>query len=802
MNKSKRVRVIFSCDSCHSKKLKCDRLNPCSACIKSQIDCTYVKANDRKTMVTKKSSKIKETLKEIESIKRRIAQLEGSSSPIDQSTPPSNQSYYPKYKVGVNPIDDHDDEINFNLGFREGETGPLLISHRPFPYLLLLRRDLGARFMWVYFLKLIKERPQFYETSVTIENLSPQRKNEIKMKTKLKFGQGYIPDTDEGPFSLNEIKESISHYAISRGISFLTYTQVFDPMVSYFSLIPPPWVNEKLIDLFFQLIFPAMPIIDENDFRMDLERIIPTSEDGSAYLHPTPKIESANDLALLAIHLIILRFSYLSLFNFRSPCSAASELLSFPISVDTTRVAEIIMKEFDLAKRQPLIVLQAGLMLRLYFCYSREHFVSGSGTQISMGSIIQMAYSLGLNRDPICLNVKSGKYQNLRRKIWHYLVRLDVLDSILFGTSLSTDPKTFDVPLPEYNEAHSNSRDNELEEQIIASFHDFQNMLSICYKLSHLHLIVNGKFNVSLVTNLLSQLEVETSLRLSTLDKHLQDPSFTGILCCRVLLYIKLYLVYNYCCLYYYYEAKGSSLKMHYFEKVVHILLVDLQEFDWKRIEKIDRIGVVLMLQPLFYVYIHLVSSVFSTLRCRVLATIYELERDSTQIAKFPNESIESFMILLKDFDSSIRRFMLHKTKVLITLGDTYVNLWSLTMIHSNCLKLQESMDILSESHPDLVKVAFIDFTSKEIHDLAKLFKKVNSRTCIEPDDIWTGSEDDLIQEMQVSNFWTQMRKIITEEMVTSSWIDKARLFNNSVPEFNFDLDVNNFLLDSGFASV
>lgn len=796
MLKPKRTRAIFSCDNCNSKKLKCDRGNPCLKCEKLHTSCTYIKANELKHMVTKSSLNLKDTLNQIELIKRQISELEGKLSPPPTSSTATTPepSYFPKSKIGYNPVEADTDEINFNYGFKKGEPGPLLISHRPFPYLLSMRRDPGAKFMWVYFFKLVQIRPHFYENSANVCALSDSKRAEIIVKAKAKYGAGYIPALGEGRFSRDELKVAITNYGAANGISYAMDTNVLDPMVSYFSLIPPPWVNEKLVDIFFQHVFPHMPVIDENDFRADLERIIPIAEDGT-YLFTTPKIESTNDLALLAIHLIVIRLGYMALLNFNDNESCI--LLKYPITVDTIRATEVIMKEFDLAKRQPLIVLQAGLMLRLYFSFAREHFVTGSEAQISIGSIVQMAYSLGLNRDPICLNIQSGRYQNLRRKIWHYLVRLDVLDSILFGTSLSTNPKTYDAQLPEYHEANSNTRNQDLEKDIINSFHKFQNMLAISYKLAKLHLVVNGKFPVNVVTNLLSRLEVETSVRLLSLEDYLSDDSFSGVLFCRVYMYVKLYCAYNYTCLFYYYQARNSPLQSYYLEKTLLVLLIDLGGLTWAQIQKLEGPGVALMFAPLYYVFIHVTLFSFLVMRSRVLATIYELERDPTLIVRFPGETVESFTALLKELDVELRIFLFHRTKVLINLGEKYISFWLLTSVHANCMKFQnECPEIIPESDPAMIRDAVIGMSPSEIRLLIVLLRKDNSINCVNPGDVWTGSDEDLVQEMQVANLWSQLRKMTTEELVTSSWIDKSQLLSSSRVDLSFDVD--NFLQNFG----
>ncbi|KAG7661229.1 uncharacterized protein J8A68_005225 [[Candida] subhashii] len=804
MTKQKRGRLILSCDNCYSRKLKCDRQSPCLSCVRQETECTYSKAAERKNLVKKSDSIIKQSVstsatnvfQQIEVIKNQIVELE---STLRSNAPPSVNGLVENCQSGVSPISSSAiDEINYDRSFVPGEDGPLMLAHRPFPYMQLCRRDLGAKGSWLQMIRVLKERMNFLETSITIDDLSDEKKADLSMKAKLIYDEGYIPSDEECqliPF--NQLKEIINKSGLSKGITFVPDANIFDPMTSYFQLIPPSWVNDKLLDIFFHDIYPHLPIIDENDFRSDLDRIIPTDFQGN-YLHSVPKVESSYDLAILVIHLVILRVAYLSLLNINRS-SSGSELVMYPVSLDAIRAAEVIMKEFDLAKRQPLVVIQAGLLFRLYLNLSPENLFSGSTTQSSMGAIIQLAFSLGLNRDPIHMNVTSIKEQILRRKVWHFLVRIDILNSILFNTTITTDPMNSDVSLPELSEVFSNSRNIKLEQDIIDSFHKFQSLLLICYKLAKIHLSVNESFNITEIISLLSQLEHDENLESKTIVELLNGDNFMDLFTCRMFIRIKLYCFYNYYLLYLYYEAKGNcTLQSYYFGKSLQILLADLNDLSTNLIQRDDSYKFSIFIIPILHIYIHLLFMTFIPFKNRLSCSIVELTKNPTSFDKSQGESLESFTKCLIDCSESIRFFLLNRVKVLGELAESYMYSLHISHVYSNCMKLYENR--MKSNQESSIKIPMIKLSQIEIEKLTQLIRRNLHYNNVNEKDIWTGSDEEIIREMQTENFWYQFRRITTEEMVTSSWIEKSKNFNKTDFGFNFNLELfESFLQDDAF---
>ncbi|RLV95029.1 multidrug resistance regulator 2 [Spathaspora sp. JA1] len=771
----RRNRAVLSCDVCRTSRTKCDRGNPCLTCVKRKKPCTYNISHEKKPTTSPPSD---EALSQIMEIKRKIAELEGS---FISKTRKFDQQLIPICKSGDNPIANETDEINFNYGFQLTDQRPLLVSHRPLPYLFLMRRDPGSRLVLNYLFETMNRRPQYFNMGQSFLELTDEKRADLAVKSKLVYGEGYIPTLEEAQsMPILQTKQILNYTGLNKGVVFVPDIDISDPLSSYFKLIPPPAINDEFLDIFFKQIYPFMPILDEIEFKSDLHRLL-GEEVGGQYLLKAPNILSPSDLATLAIHLIVLRMAYLSLFSFTSGGSSSNILLDYPISLDAIRGASTIMKEFDLARRQPLIVLQAGLLFRIYLEWAPENFTSGSRTQISMGAIIQLAYSLGLNRDPTCFTLTSPRQTNLRRKIWHTLVRIDVLDSMIFGTTLSTDPTTYDTQLPQLEENNGNIHDKSLERDIIESFHKFEPLLTVCYKLTGMHLRVKGGHKLSELTELISELELLSEDLLGTVEQGLKARKFLDLLKLRILLFVKLYLIYNHYNLFLYYETRQNSLQMYYFRKTLDILLIELRDFPIACLETGTGYSFSLIFAGILQIYLHVVFLIIMCIRSRFISTLYEQKRET------------EYGRIIQSSDLALKTYSYCNLRLTRILGDRFKYSWILSKVHMNILSLyDDNVEIFNYNEPKSIKEAVIDMPISDINYVTKLTQECIDANKYGPCQFKNEPEQELIEEIQRDNLWHQLKKIMTEETVTSAWIDKSKYNNfNSTITFDFDLFVN-----------
>ncbi|KAI5965149.1 uncharacterized protein KGF55_001369 [Candida pseudojiufengensis] len=771
----KRNRKVLSCDRCRMRKIKCDRRQPCSTCIKLKHDCLYTESIEsmkiskikKQQQQQKKEKSIRnngdsrstttdsipsdEQLDEILEIKRKIADLELKLGKKSSSSPTTKNSI--KIPEG---------EINFQYCFQEWK--PLILSHRPFPYLLLMRRDVGAKLLWNYMISSAKAHKNIFDTSVLLNDVKQEKLENLKNQSKIIFGQSHIPEIEEN-IDINEVKiiiglnEKSLNFA-SPGINFN------DPISSYFNLIPPAWVNKKLLNIFFKDIYPLMPIIDEIEFRSSLNRIL-GPEISDDYMNTFPNVDSSNDLAILAMHLIILRLTYLSLLdmNGESDC----KLSKYPVTYDAFRAAETILKEFDFTRKQSFPVLQAGIMIRLYLILSSENTTTGSVVQITMGAIVQLCYSIGLNRDPKCYYNLSPKMQNLRRKIWHFIVRLDILNSLIFGTTLSTNPQTYDCSLPTFDNESANCSDLEVEKAIITSFHKYQSLFKLGRKLAKYQLTVETNIKVTDLFKLLDELEQELSSSVGNIKAKTQQYELDSISLLDIKIYIqfKFNLLYVYFTLYLYYEELNDiETQSNYFMKSMKILTEDLSFLNTYIFQKHRPYSVMLFTVSLTEVYLHINNLIFCFIRLRVNCNLHEsLENKSN-----------SDQVILSRLNYLLREYGHAQVLLLGDISSRFKYSIMLRRIHLLCSKLTENLpDILSFNNQENIKLAGLKIPIEILKNFGNLmFQNLPHKDR----DLFNLSDGELIMEMRRENMWNQLKKIQTEEMVTSSWIDKTKRFN------------------------
>lgn len=244
--------------------------------------------------------------------------------------------------------------------------------------------------------------------------------------------------------------------------------------------------------------------------------------------------------------LIIIRFTYLSLFSNRNgvnennlktndPSSKAQELkylLSNPINIDVIHMAQLCLDQFELLRKTNLVVLQCALIMRLYHMFSPEDGdgADGGDSQIYSGMLIQMAYSMGLNREPdnfpeAC---NDEKVNNIGRKIWLFLALGDFNQAYSYGNPLCIDDKYVDTKLPYYKPGNENILDIELEKNVVSTFAYFSKFYEKLKTILDLTLSVKDSIKMEKLTRLMSDFEKFTHLHYGTLNQFLYHLKMTN----------------------------------------------------------------------------------------------------------------------------------------------------------------------------------------------------------------------------------------------------------------------------------
>ena len=297
----------------------------------------------------------------------------------------------------------------------------------------------------------------------------------------------------------------------------MTYTQIVEKILT---MLPPRNVIFTFVDKFFKHIYPIIPIIDEQNFKNHLNEILIENSDKKLELRMT----KSSDYCNVGIMIIILRLTWLSLpgnrceinlgnteltnsylashlnINTNSNNKEDNMLMKHETPMELLNLVKDYLIKFDKISSISnnninLTTIQFAIMYKIYMMNSptegyankrsgnQFHSISDPSShdselnQILLSSIIQMAFSCGLHRDPDNfpqLNVvstygqstagtalstgstqRSGsntttgpensaggkenqitteRFKHTWRKIWFYIVHLDVQQSLTLGT--------------------------------------------------------------------------------------------------------------------------------------------------------------------------------------------------------------------------------------------------------------------------------------------------------------------------------------------------------------------------------
>ncbi|SCU98764.1 LADA_0H15214g1_1 [Lachancea dasiensis] len=248
-------------------------------------------------------------------------------------------------------------------------------------------------------------------------------------------------------------------------------------------LLPPKRIIALILDKFFKHVYPVIPILDEQSFKHQVNQIVQAKGD-----IPVLQLGKPSDCSTLGILIIILRLTWLSLPQNACSVDLGTRCGSFFVpKVTTTTVAQSREEQFLMNYETPaeaiqlvrkylirldevtsfsnsnvnLTTVQFAIFYKLYLMCCTEKtidtqlnaFTSTSqdneAHQMLLSSIVQMAFSCGLHRDPdnfpqLTVNTKgklnkeaissAERFKHTWRKTWYVIVSLDVQQSLSLGS--------------------------------------------------------------------------------------------------------------------------------------------------------------------------------------------------------------------------------------------------------------------------------------------------------------------------------------------------------------------------------
>lgn len=278
--------------------------------------------------------------------------------------------------------------------------------------------------------------------------------------------------------------------------------------------LPSVRAIKMLIDRFFKIAYPYMPVVDENDFRQSVARLIGTGPDASG--NPVILGTGEKDPAIYGLLLVILRTAYVTLtggsnqvpsFCFHNSKEELDYLSMQQVGPEFISLANHCLSVYNITGDLCIEAFELVVALNCYSTIGPETTRYDAKSTTLASFLTQIAYSLWMNRE---LSHDRPDYNEkkelLKKKLWYTLVFLEVDRSLFSGNCMSIGPNTFDVKLPELKPELLNGGDLESEEMAIEHFHFLEEYRETLTEAISLTGRVSGNVKISRLERVLEKL--------------------------------------------------------------------------------------------------------------------------------------------------------------------------------------------------------------------------------------------------------------------------------------------------------
>ncbi|CUM68440.1 uncharacterized protein PRCAT00006163001 [Priceomyces carsonii] len=470
----RRQKSSKACSFCRRRKIKCDMGQPCSSCMKyGCLDCNYDSLKTMRMTEEEATENRREKVEfEISMLEKRISELRSSVSDDNETISCSNCSMTPDVSLGMTIHRQlilklpENDVINFYDGYFSNEMEQSRISGKgPLSWFSLMKIDLYLSTAW---LRLVETED--------LKHIILEGKNTSKLKGKQIMQ--LFPIDSHTNYKGQLISSFSSEDSHDCSQSDRSWTGASDCEVDMElinkiqSVIPKMGVIKLLVDRFFSHINGMCSVFIEASFRERIKSLLGQVCNDDTI--PKIMVRTRRDLVYMGSLLVALRFSYLSLFTCTGEIHAYETsdserrqqliyMIGQPITLDLIEVARSCLDQFDLSKEIDLAIFQFVLLTRIYEQHAPEvsDVIDKGKSQINLSTLFELAFSLGLERDPRNTDIFSHESEvELRRKLWFLLLILDVNGTMSNGSPLNCSKFSFDTHLPnlsDFNVKHGNS---------------------------------------------------------------------------------------------------------------------------------------------------------------------------------------------------------------------------------------------------------------------------------------------------------------------------------------------------------
>ena len=701
----------------------------------------------------------------------------------------------PRTSVSANPVVNPADTLNFYTGYTPLYTKSNIrrVNFGPLSWVSLLKRDPVLCLSW----REISNGGSFPSINLTQLPLTPE--NIAILNTYMTTSEGMSPNMEkffrrkylevEGydesvpynslakigtkPLDKDRVGNKRTEFALNKPSDFkMSFTLIslartifegkINPELQLIqkikTILPTRKVFWSLVDLFFGNVYPFFPFVDEESFKNDLQRIFGKVDYENK---PFSKVNICKklDLAIVALGFICLRMTYLSLYSNRdavnrkiveSPDMTTTKFLfQNPINSSSIDVANSCIQCFQFTRKSNFIVFQAILYMRFYREIAPEESegIDGGDSQVGTGLIIQMAYSLGLNREPDLLDVcNDEKINHLGRKMWAALIAADFEHCLAIGNPISIHSKNYDVSQPILTDRNSSIKDVDMEAAVTELFSSEDPERHLLQRLLGYVLDMRDGVQVNIITNDLHVLEKVMDTQFNVLQKHrLKDEIFQSKHTrsrvqkflytekARKFLKTKVAITSFYYHLYLHYEKlMDTELSFFYLSKMLLIVTNDVMPY----IEDIANgylSSMGLFLNPIVQLGLLKSNQILFSCFARVNAIVYLTENSRVHSDKLADdEKYRDHFIKLKELSDNLKHTIKLASQLLERMGLRYYCAWRISKSQVTFLNVLTEDEFYEKHKLQLKRIKGFQFTSTQLDTFAFLIadlKKVLQKT-------------------------------------------------------------------------
>lgn len=689
----------------------------------------------------------------------------------------TTSNYSPNFLVGINPVANTTETIDFyeHCSIIGNKDPRKTVNYGPFSWSSLMKCDGGLNLLWEYLLEMeaSKQLQVFGE-------LSPNK--EIA---------GVIEEPNNEKSSTTTATESKYNKMLKQWIKKSNNSAIdkYQLKNQILAVLPPKRIIWTMVERFFIFLYPSLPFLDQEIFEYQITKIIGSKPPVGFPLQTSImelNITAKNDFAVLGILLTVMRLSFLSMLNNNEdknrslcelPLDSSNEikreclenvnyLMENPIGSQSIQLANDCLHLFPSHNTDSLLVLQLAFFIRLCNRFAPEDGdgADGSDAQIANAILIQMSYSLGLNREPSKFESKNPKIENLMRKIWHFNIFADAYQSYTFGNPLTVNQIYYDTKLPFSTDDNSNIKNKNLDKEINKNIRKNFDFLEDIRKVLKLLLNVEAHPKMVEVSEVLSNFETSFFNRLLTfehclgLDEEYEKEnqriksenvnqedmtdlkllSLTGVSDYQAFLeanklhniksYISVssFLVSIYFHLYLHYSSKNHNLSFFYLKKTFLFILEVVPYYH--KLLKMSTMTCDFILNPTLLTSIHKSNQIFLSFITKLNFVIYEMkkicreQRDTDRTVRNPN--FYQYLNRLENFKDSLVKLSRYLIASVSSLSNRYFYAWKIAKAHSIILESVVLSDEFYEKtygNPKLFDLKTPRYSSEQVKELQRI---------------------------------------------------------------------------------